>query len=94
MKMRERIDRPDLVPEIFAQQPSLTDPQGILHLDLFGQRQRQNHGNHEHARDGVACENVAHDLRHTGEEFRDLRDADADVVDGRRCAGSLVFHLE
>ena len=28
MKKRERKDRPDLVPEIFAQQPSLTDPQG------------------------------------------------------------------
>ena len=28
MKKRDRKDRPDLVPEIFAQQPSLTDPQG------------------------------------------------------------------
>ena len=28
MRKRERKDRPDLVPEIFAQQPSLTDPQG------------------------------------------------------------------
>ena len=28
MKKRDRKDRPDLVPEIFAQQPSFTDPQG------------------------------------------------------------------
>ena len=28
MKKRDRKDRPDLVPEIFAQQPSLTDPLG------------------------------------------------------------------
>lgn len=28
MKKRDKKDRPDLVPEIFAQQPSFTDPQG------------------------------------------------------------------
>ena len=28
MKRRSKKDRPGLVPEIFAQQPSFTDPQG------------------------------------------------------------------
>lgn len=28
MKKRDKKERPELVPEIFAQQPSFTDPQG------------------------------------------------------------------
>ena len=28
MKKRDKKDHPELVPEIFAQQPSFTDPQG------------------------------------------------------------------
>ena len=30
MKKRDKKERPELVPEIFAQQPSFTDPQGSL----------------------------------------------------------------
>ena len=63
----------------------------ILRLDLFRKRQRQHHCHNEHACDRVVRKNIAHQLRHTGEEFRDLRDADADVVDGSRCAGLWSF---
>ena len=55
----------------------------ILRLDLFRKRQRQHHCHNEHACDRVVRKNIAHQLRHTGEEFRDLRHADADGEGGR-----------